>query len=201
MPQPYHRSSSSHQSPYISILYGSSPKCKVALLWRGMRPTRSGQKYGSRCGSGAQIGFRLPAGAGMEATPLPRPRMPYKHNEPCRHKNPKARYRVFELAGVRPGSATARQRNRAGDARGAGGLGAGAGRAPWSSIGILGHRNQNRSHAAPLFQMLGLDLPVPDKTTPARPRARLPLATALKKPKGPVNVVIDSSGLKIFRSG
>src|SRR5215207_10511401 len=60
---------------------------------------------------------------------------------------------------------------------------------------------QNRSHAAPIFQMLGLDLPVPDKTTPARPRARLSLTTALKKPKGPVNVVIDSSGLKIFGAG
>ena len=35
--------------------------------------------------------FRLPAGAGMEAAPLPRARMPYKHNEPRRHKIPKAR--------------------------------------------------------------------------------------------------------------
>ena len=28
--------------------------------------------------------------------------------------------------------------------------------------------------------------------------ARLPLTTAPKKPKGPVNVVIDSSGLKVY---
>jgi hypothetical protein len=35
----------------------------------------------------------------------------------------------------------------------------------------------------------------------SRRRARLTLTTALKKPKGPVNVVIDSSGLKIFGAG
>src|SRR3954447_5521238 len=49
--------------------------------------------------------------------------------------------------------------------------------------------------------MLGLDLPVPDHTTFARRSARLPLTTALKKPKGPVTVVIDSSGLKVFGAG
>src|SRR4051812_45339917 len=38
--------------------------------------------------------FRLSAGAGMEAAPLPRARMPYKHNEPRHHKIPKARYKV-----------------------------------------------------------------------------------------------------------
>jgi hypothetical protein len=30
----------------------------------------------------------------MEAAPLPRARMPYKHNEPRRHKIPKAKYKV-----------------------------------------------------------------------------------------------------------
>jgi hypothetical protein len=30
----------------------------------------------------------------MEAALLPRARMPYKHNEPRRHKIPKARYKV-----------------------------------------------------------------------------------------------------------
>jgi transposase len=49
--------------------------------------------------------------------------------------------------------------------------------------------------------MLGLDLPVPDHTTLARRSARLSLTITLKKPKGPVNVVIDSSGLKIFGAG
>jgi hypothetical protein len=42
---------------------------------------------------------------------------------------------------------------------------------------------------------------VPDHTTLARRSARLPLTTALTKPKGPVTVVIDSSGLKIFGGG
>ena len=30
----------------------------------------------------------------MEAAPLPRARMPYKHNEPRRHRIPKAKYKV-----------------------------------------------------------------------------------------------------------
>src|SRR3954452_13948565 len=52
-----------------------------------------------------------------------------------------------------------------------------------------------------IIQMLGLDLPVPEHTTLSRRSARLSVTTALKKPKGPVNVVIDSSGLKIFGAG
>ncbi len=52
-----------------------------------------------------------------------------------------------------------------------------------------------------IIRMLGLDLPVPDHTTLSRRSARLSLTTTLKKPKGPVNVVIDSSGLKIFGAG
>jgi hypothetical protein len=35
----------------------------------------------------------------------------------------------------------------------------------------------------------------------ARRSARLPLTTAPKKPKGPVTVVIDCSGLKVFGAG
>jgi transposase len=35
----------------------------------------------------------------------------------------------------------------------------------------------------------------------ARRNARLPLTTAPKKPKGPVTVIIDSSGLKVFDAG
>jgi transposase len=35
----------------------------------------------------------------------------------------------------------------------------------------------------------------------SRRSARLSLTTALKKPKGPTNVVIDSSGLKVFGAG
>ena len=52
-----------------------------------------------------------------------------------------------------------------------------------------------------IIGMLGLDLPVPDHTTLSRRSARLSLTTALKKPKGPVHVVIDFSGLKIFGAG
>jgi hypothetical protein len=60
---------------------------------------------------------------------------------------------------------------------------------------------QTEGMLSSIIQMLGLDLPVPDHTTLSRRSAHLPLTTALKKPKGPVNVVIDSSGLKIFGAG
>lgn len=52
-----------------------------------------------------------------------------------------------------------------------------------------------------IVQILGLELPVPDYTTLARRSAHLSLATALVKPNGPVTVVIDSSGLKLFGAG
>ena len=52
-----------------------------------------------------------------------------------------------------------------------------------------------------IIGMLGLDLPVPDDTTLSQRSARLPLTTTLKKSKGRVNVMIGSSGMKIFGAG
>ncbi len=52
-----------------------------------------------------------------------------------------------------------------------------------------------------IIQLLGLDLPVPDDTTLARRSARLSRTTALKTPTGPVDVIIDSTGLKISEAG
>jgi hypothetical protein len=47
----------------------------------------------------------------------------------------------------------------------------------------------------------GLDLAVPDHTTFSRRSADPGVATAPKKTKGPIHVVIDSTGLKVFGSG
>ena len=95
-------------------------------------------------------------------------------------------------------------------------MGAGEDRTTRAADVLLGHRHRDRGDAAPgdgqavaadrrdaalHHPMLGLDLPVPDHTTLSRRSARLSLTTALKKPKGPVKVVIDSSGLKIFGAG
>ena len=52
-----------------------------------------------------------------------------------------------------------------------------------------------------IIDLLGLDLPVPDHTTFSRRSAGLGVATALKKTSGPVHVVIDSTGLKVFGAG
>jgi Transposase DDE domain len=50
-------------------------------------------------------------------------------------------------------------------------------------------------------RLLGLSLDVPDHTTLSRRSAALSLVTALTLPAGPVTVVIDSTGLKVFGAG
>ncbi len=52
-----------------------------------------------------------------------------------------------------------------------------------------------------LMRLLGLDLPVPDHTTFSRRGADLTIGVVLRKAAGPVNVVIDSTGLKVFGAG
>ena len=52
-----------------------------------------------------------------------------------------------------------------------------------------------------IMGLLGLELSVPDHTTFSRRGVDLGVATALKKADGPVHVVIDSTGLKVFGSG
>ena len=63
---------------------------------------------------------------------------------------------------------------------------------PWRQTeGLLGS----------LMRLLGLDLPVPDHTTFSRRSANLEVAPALARTDGPVSVVIDSIGLKVFGTG
>ncbi|CAO3437390.1 Transposase [Azospirillum endophyticum] len=52
-----------------------------------------------------------------------------------------------------------------------------------------------------LMRLLGLDLPVRDHTTFSRRSADLEMASALAKVDGPVTVVINSTGLKVFGRG
>ncbi|CAO3437737.1 hypothetical protein [Azospirillum endophyticum] len=51
------------------------------------------------------------------------------------------------------------------------------------------------------MRLLGLDLPVPDHTTFSRRNAALEVASALARTDGPVTVVIESTGLKVFGKG
>jgi hypothetical protein len=63
---------------------------------------------------------------------------------------------------------------------------------PWRQTeGLLGS----------VMALLGLELPVPDHTTFSRRSVDLGVATALGKASGPVHVVIDSTGLKVFGTG
>ena len=139
--------------------------------------------------------------------------MPYKANEPRRHKIPKARHKienwaVYDAALRRRGSltvwvtpeaiaawvpaATGRQdrpRNYSDVTIETGLMLRLAFGRPWRQTeGMLGS----------IIDLLGLDLPVPDHTTFSRRSADLGVATALRKAGGPVNVVIDSTGLKVF---
>jgi hypothetical protein len=54
---------------------------------------------------------------------------------------------------------------------------------------------------ASIMRLLGLDLPVPDHTTFSRRTADLSVAKALGTASGPVNVVIDATGLKVSGAG
>ena len=63
---------------------------------------------------------------------------------------------------------------------------------PWRQTeGLLGS----------LMRLLGLTLPVPDHTTFSRRSTDLAVAAALTRTDGPVTVVIDTTGLKVFGKG
>src|SRR5688572_1296755 len=142
--------------------------------------------------------------------------MPYKHNEPRRHKIPKAKYKVsnwreYDQALQQRGSLTVWVTPEALEAWAPEKTGCRGRPTSYSDIVIetavmlrlaMGKPwRQTEGMLRSIIQMLGLDLSVPDHTTLSRRSARLSLTTTLKKPKGPVNVVIDSSGLKIFGAG
>lgn len=142
--------------------------------------------------------------------------MPYKANESRRHKIPKARYRVENwsaydaalrrrddltlwvtpeaIAAWTPPATGQRGRpSRYSDLAIKAGLmlRLAFGR-PWRQTeGLLGS----------LLRLLGLDLPVPDHKTFSRHSADLEIVWALARTDGPVTVVIDSTGLKVFGKG
>ena len=142
--------------------------------------------------------------------------MPYKANEPRRHKIPRARYKIenwaeYDAALRRRGSLTVWVTPEA--------------LAAWTPA-VTGRRGRPRAYSdltietglmlrlafgrpwrqtegllGSIADLLGLELPVPDHTTFSRRSAALSVATALKKAKGPAHVVIDSTGLKVFGAG
>ena len=142
--------------------------------------------------------------------------MPYKHNEPRRHKIPKARYRVenwreYEVALRDRGSLTVWVTPEAIAAWHPARTGRRGRSAHYSDLAIETGVMLRLAFARPWRQtegllrsvttLLGLSLDVPDHTTLSRRSAALSLVTALAVPAGPVTVVIDSTGLKVFGAG
>ena len=142
--------------------------------------------------------------------------MPHKAKDPCRHKFPKARYRIenwptYDAALRDRGDLTvwvtpealAAWHPRTSGQRGrsltysdlaieTGMLLRLAFGRPW---------RQTEGLLRSLAQLMNLDIGLPDHTTLSRRSAAMPLALDLAGAKEPVHVVIDSTGLKVYGAG
>jgi Transposase DDE domain len=144
--------------------------------------------------------------------------MPYKANEARRHKIPRARYKVsnwpeYDRALQQRGSLTVWVTPEALAAWHPPRTGR-PGRSPqYADIAIeTGHLlrlafgrpwRQTEGLLRSLAALLGLDIGIPDHTTFSRRSPGLVLASSLAEAQrsGPVHVVIDSTGLKVYGAG
>jgi hypothetical protein len=60
---------------------------------------------------------------------------------------------------------------------------------------------QAQGLVASVFELSGITLEVPDYTTVSRRSAKLPSISLGRLPKGPLHVLIDSTGLKVYGAG
>src|SRR5918995_1096234 len=142
--------------------------------------------------------------------------MPYKVNQERRHRIPKARYRVknwrdYDAALRRRGDLTVWVTAEAIEAWTPANTGRRCRPQRYSEMVVetglmlrlaFGQPwRQTEGMLASILRLLGLDLPVPDHTTFSRRSLDLTVAKAVRTATGPVNVVIDSTGLKVFGAG
>jgi hypothetical protein len=142
--------------------------------------------------------------------------MPYKVNQERRHRIPKARYRVknwcdYDAALRRRGDLTVWVTAEALEAWTPATTGRRGRPQRYSEMVVetglmlrlaFGRPwRQTEGMLASILRLLGLDLPVPDHTTFSRRSVDLIVAKAVRTATGPVNVVIDSTGLKVFGAG
>jgi hypothetical protein len=142
--------------------------------------------------------------------------MPYKVNQECRHRIPKACYRVqnwrdYDAALRRRGDLTVWVTAEAIEAWTPANTGRRGRPQRYSKMVVetgmmlrlvFGRPwRQTEGMLASILRLLGLDLPVPDHTTFSRRSVDLTVAKAVRTATGPVNVVIDSTGLKVFGAG
>ena len=142
--------------------------------------------------------------------------MPYKVNESRRHNIPRARYRVenwaaYDAAQRRRGDLTIWVTPEAITAWTPPATGRRGRPARYSDLAIetallvrlVFHQplRQTEGLLGSLLQLLGLDLPVPDHTTLSRRSAKLTPVLQAALPDGPVRLVLDSTGLKVYGAG
>ena len=144
--------------------------------------------------------------------------MPYKANEPRRHKIPRARYKVrnwpeYDRALQQRGSLTVWVTPEALAAWHPPRTGQRGRPRSYSDVAIeTGHLlrlafgrpwRQTEGLLRSLTTLLGVSVGVPDHTTFSRRSPGLALATALARAQasGPVHVVIDATGLKVYGAG
>ena len=144
--------------------------------------------------------------------------MPYRFNEPCRHKIPRARYRVqnwpeYDRALQRRGDLTVwvtpeaiaawcpPRTGRRGRPRDYSDVAIETGHLLRLAFGRPWRQTEGLLHS--LTTLLGVSVGVPDHTTFSRRSPGLGLATALARAQasGPVHVVIDATGLKVYGAG
>ncbi len=142
--------------------------------------------------------------------------MPFKHNAARRHRIPKMRFTVtnwssYEAGLCRRGSLTFWVDEDAIAGWWAAPRTTPGGQARYSDLAIetallvrvVFHQplRQTEGLLGSLLELLELDLPVPDHTTLSRRSATLTPILRAALPDGPVHLVLDSTGLKVFGAG
>jgi len=142
--------------------------------------------------------------------------MPNKHNDARRHHIPKMTFKVtnwatYEAGLRRRGSLTLWVSDAAIAAWRAAPRTTPGGQACYSEtaietalmVGLVFHQplRQTEGLLGSLLELMGIDLPIPDHTTISRRAARLTPVLRTALPNGPVTLVIDSTGLKVYGAG
>jgi hypothetical protein len=142
--------------------------------------------------------------------------MPYRHHEPQRHRIPKARYRVmnwpeYDRGLIRRGDIRLWIDENALEKWFAPRRGTPGGQRVFSNLAIeavltLGAAfrlplRQTEGLVRSLLELMGSELPVPDHTTLARRRRTVSIDMAESPRQGPMDIVLDSTGLKFHGPG
>ena len=132
--------------------------------------------------------------------------MPYKFNEPRRHKIPTAKYRVtnwpdYDAALVRRGALTVWFTDEAIAAWRAPATGRRGGQPIYSALAIHQPLRQTEGLLRSIADVLGVDIAIPDHTTLSRRGVGLTGRPRDIHRTEPLHLVVDSTGLKIYGEG